>query len=138
VSNVVGSNRYNPRENTWPRLEREISSRSDSIFNPRAVGHFQLLAGGFSTSLGGIGGFSGFARLPSVNTKDGNGDDDSRLFPSWRMFLAPMGVISLLWGWNRIRNNTNVLWGSVALGVGAILWMYGLVVFLNALGRWFA
>jgi hypothetical protein len=102
---------------------------------PRSVNHFQLLARGLSSSLRRFGGFSGFPRLPSIDTKDADGDDDSRLFPSWCVFLAPVGVISLLWGWDCIRNETNLLWGGIAFGVGGIVWGYGLLVFLIVLGQ---
>jgi len=79
----------------------------------------------------GISGSSTLARLPSINAKDTESDDDRRFFPPWCAFLAPIGVISLLWGWNHIRNETNPWWGGIAFGVGAIFWMYGLVVILK-------
>jgi hypothetical protein len=118
MPNILGSARYSPRERAM--LGGEVKSRSNGVLDPRTVSHLQLLAGGLSTPLGRVSRFSSLARLPSVDGKDAESDNDRRLFPSWCAFLAPVGVVILLWGWNQIRNDTNMLSGRIAFGVGAI------------------
>ena len=92
---------------------------------------YQRFVGNIRSVLSSTSGFSSLPRLPSVYAKDAESDQDSRLFPPWRAFLAPIGGIVLLWGWKCIRSETNLLRGGIAFGVGAIFWMYGLVIILN-------
>lgn len=89
--------------------------------NPRPRTDNQCVMGALIGAFSGVRRFLSRARLPGIYDENSEGRQNSRFFPRWGALVAPIGAMILLWGWNCIRNERNLRWGSLAFVGGAIL-----------------
>jgi hypothetical protein len=71
------------------------------------------------------GSFFSRAHLANIYDQQSESDEDSEFFPWWSALLVLIGSYVLLWGWECLRGNQRLRWGTAAFVCGAIVYMYG-------------
>jgi hypothetical protein len=81
---------------------------------------------------GSYGEYVSFVRFDGVPDNSDDSYDFNSSHPPWRIVIpASLGIIAIWWGWDNLRRNQRLTWGTVAFLSGIILVGYEIGKFLE-------